>query len=523
MRTSAIKTLTQKTGNAATAATFWQAFVDNACGGIEPNEAMFASLDKSEALAALSPLHRAVLSCLWPDTPTAPKGRKFKAENPRKYTAAEIVSFIAADPKQDGLRAEYMRRTGGEPALFYVDGKLCEAESADRIQRLFDRDPVAPFVTIGGREVKPSGYPDDAPKEDNEDPYDPGTRLGQPGDVSARLGVSLAGIDHETRQAIRCAVTLDLADASTRELQADAAAAKGCSAIEYLANKPKARREWPTWKKSPLVMPRKAAPGPFADPPATMPAQRDGDVDVARPSGWIPTLCFIGARVDRDAWEKLKKHLAVAVRGGVFKVISDDDVPPGMSVTSTIAANVARSDAVFCLVTPLTMNDDMTIQLTQTYPGPKVPLILGSISTWNRILPRLHPIPADGKPARGDDALSDMAENIMSFAETLRPRARQSTRPTWTSETLRAVHAAMVSARVDRGTLLAGLPADLVSSLPQATTVSAQLMRDMTTLKDVHMSDGSTPLREYIANAAHHCRGQREEVVFREAMAALDA
>jgi hypothetical protein len=64
--------------------------------------------------------------------------------------------------------------SGGEDALFYVNGKIAEAESADRIQRLFDRDPVAPFVAIGGRDVEPTGYPEDAAKADAEDPYQRG-------------------------------------------------------------------------------------------------------------------------------------------------------------------------------------------------------------------------------------------------------------------------------------------------------------------------------------------------------------
>jgi hypothetical protein len=252
MKDNAIKTLTEKTGDKGAAEAIWKVFVDKVFGGMQPTEVMMKTVDKDDALNAVPVGYRGPLAALWPESAAPkdpPRGRKFKPEKARAYSAAEVVAFIAADPKVEGLRAEYMRRTGGEPALFYVDSKLAEAESADRIQRLFDRDPVAPFVTIGGRDVKPSGYPNDAPKEDAEDPYERGVALGQPGDVSVRLGVSLAGISHETRQAIRCAVTFDLADASTRELQADAAAAMGQSAIVYLANKPKAYREWPTWKK----------------------------------------------------------------------------------------------------------------------------------------------------------------------------------------------------------------------------------------------------------------------------------
>lgn len=232
--------------------------------GAEPTPAMLAAYDTESLLAigVVRPLAKAWGGLFVPNG--APRGRKFKADNPRRYTAADLVTFIVADPKQDGLRAEYMRRTGGAAALFYVDGKIAEAESADRIQRLFDRDPVAPFVTIGGKRVEPTGYPEDAAKTDREDPYQRGAALGQPGDVSARLGVSLDGIEHETRQAIACAAAFDLSDASRRDLQADAAMAKGKTAAEYLGAHPIASLKWEAWPKPALILTRETPRNPTA-------------------------------------------------------------------------------------------------------------------------------------------------------------------------------------------------------------------------------------------------------------------
>jgi hypothetical protein len=320
-------------------------------------------------------------------------------------------------------------------------------------------------------------------------------------------------------------VTLDLADASTRELQADAAAAKGCSAIEYLANKPKARREWPTWKKSPLVMPRKAGTGPFAEPPATMTAPRGGDV--ARPSGWIPTIYVHGVDDNEADWTKLASQLDTAVAAEQIRFYHRRMMPPGGEVEKRLADMRKAADGMIVLVSADTFsaaNRRKFDVAVKDFTCPIVPVILRSC-LWQAVreLESLGPIPSGGKALTTTGGWTEAAMDILAFAQTLRPRASLSARPTWTSETLRAVHAAMISARVDRSTLLAGLPAGLASSLPQAVTPSAQLMRDMMMLKDVHMSDGSTPLREYIANAAHHCRGQREEVVFRDAMAALDA
>lgn len=256
MKNRTVKALAERVGQDR-AEKFWALFVSALCGGIEPHDGdTFTREDITEAFANNIPARNALVAVLCGDASAAPKGRKFKIGKARSYTAADLATFIAADPRAEGLREEYMRRTGGIDALFYVDGKLAEEESADRIQRLFDRDPVASFVTIGGNDVEPVGYPEDSAKTDREDPYQPGAPLGQPGDVSARLGVSLDGILHETRQAIRCAVERDLSDASIRELQKDAAAAKGQAAIVYLANKPMAYRKWPTWPKPTLVLTR---------------------------------------------------------------------------------------------------------------------------------------------------------------------------------------------------------------------------------------------------------------------------
>lgn len=277
MKKRIVKALAERVGQDR-AEKFWALFVAALCGGIEPQEGdTFTREDIAEAFASNIPARNALVAVLCGDAPAAPKGRKFKADKARSYSAGDLVSFIVADPKQDGLRAEYMRRTGGAAALFYVDGKIAEAESADRIQRLFDRDPVAPFVVIGGKRVEPTGYPEDAAKTDREDPYQRGAALGQPGDVSARLGVSLDGIEHETRQAIACAVAFDLSDASRRDLQADAAMAKGKTAAEYLGAHPIASLKWETWPKPSLVLTRETPRNPPAA--AEVPGTLRGNTD----------------------------------------------------------------------------------------------------------------------------------------------------------------------------------------------------------------------------------------------------
>ena len=292
MKDRVLKALTDKVGKDR-AEKFYALFVAALCGGIEPQEGdTFTKEDIAEAFASNIPARNALTAALCGDAPAAPKSRKFKADKARSYSPADLVSFIFTDPKAEGLRAEYMRRTGGAAALFYVDGKLAEAESADRIQRLFDRDPVAPFVTIGGKDVEPTGYPEDAAKTDCEDPYQSGAPLGQPGDVSVRLGVSLADIGHETRQAIACAVAHDLADASVRELQADAAAAKGQSAIAYLANKPMAYRKWPTWPKSALVLTRETPRNPTAA--AEVPGTLRGNIDAPTTNDVCAAVISVG-------------------------------------------------------------------------------------------------------------------------------------------------------------------------------------------------------------------------------------
>jgi hypothetical protein len=257
MKDRAIEIATKDKGFPKDAAeTQWQK-VEADCGA-PPTAAMLESYDMSAYLAigvtrSLADAWAGAFGRKAPATDASTKGKKFKEEKARAYLHAEITTFVAADPKgeMEGLRAEVKRRTGGQPFRFIVDGKLREAETTERIRALYERDPVAPFVVIDGKEVEPVGFDETAAKEDDEDPFEEGVALGQPGHYSTRLGVSLAKVGKETQKAIRVVVKHDLRGASIHELQKLAAAAEGKTPDEVLAHFALARREWPKLSPSP--------------------------------------------------------------------------------------------------------------------------------------------------------------------------------------------------------------------------------------------------------------------------------
>jgi hypothetical protein len=516
MKDNAIKTLTEKTGDKGAAEAIWKVFVDKVFGGMQPTEVMMKTVDKDDALNAVPVGYRGPLAALWPESAAPkdpPRGRKFKPEKARAYSAAEVVAFIAADPKVEGLRAEYMRRTGGEPALFYVDSKLAEAESADRIQRLFDRDPVAPFVTIGGRDVKPSGYPNDAPKEDAEDPYERGVALGQPGDVSVRLGVSLAGISHETRQAIRCAVTFDLADASTRELQADAAAAMGQSAIVYLANKPKAYREWPTWKKPSLVLAR-----PFVEAVTVAPRAPAFDLGATAPTSGAPQFMMVGARLAPAAANLLSTHLVAAKRQGTLVLTDDASFPTGCSEPHEVMRRFETSAAILVLVTANTIADDTIMALAaraQREKKPVVPVIVSACDWQESTLRGLVYLPRDDRFMTDERTGAVVASEVRTLAGKLKaPVATVSVAPS-----AREVCDAIIRLGIDRASLLAGIDRAFVATLRDAPTRASQMWQDIIAIWDLTLTDKSRPIRTYLKNALLFAANRPEARILEDALA----
>ena len=268
MKEQTIKAMTAAGVSAEKAEKYWATVRDKLCDGDEPTAEGLALIKDSSFEAALPALGAAAfLKAIRGAAPE--KARRFKADKARSYTAAELVGFHAADPKNEDVKAELLRRTGGEDFRFVVDGKLREAETAARVEAIFQRDPRAPFVTIDGKRVAPVGF-DLETKEDDEDPFDRGVALGQPGDVSARLGISLAGVSHEARQALAHAMDHDLRDASLRELQQAARAAVGKTMTEVLGDYPKASLG--TFRPRTLKIARR----PFADPTAASTAPRGG-------------------------------------------------------------------------------------------------------------------------------------------------------------------------------------------------------------------------------------------------------
>ncbi len=486
--------------------------------GAEPTPAMLAAYD-AEALLAIGvarPLAKAWGGLFSPSG--APKGRKFKAEKARAYTAAEIVSFIVADPKAEGLRAEYLRRTGGVDALLYVGGKIAETETAERIQRLFDRDPVAPFVLIGGAEVTPVGYPEPDAKEDAEDPYQRGAVLGQPGNISARLGVSLDGIAHETQQAIACAVEHDLADASKRDLQRDAESAKSKTPAEYLSDKPLARRAWPTWKKPTLMLARTPRNPPSAG----------GDVAVSVgpvPGAPVPLVVILGH--ETKAYASVREALTPLQRASILRMWSEADIRAGTLRSEEIRKAHAGASLFLALLSADTLNSlDDTLRALVGARRPVMPVVVKPCLWDMDTSPVAHLSALFGQRPYGsneDDGNTLAREVRCNLAAVANRNALADVRPPARLD-LNTIHRALVDSGLtgSRGALLAGVPQSFVSSLEIVSSASAQALVDLGALQRVGaLRDGSRPLVTYLRAAVALSGERREAAVFRDALRAL--
>ncbi|WP_437968158.1 TIR domain-containing protein [Sorangium sp. So ce260] len=88
------------------------------------------------------------------------------------------------------------------------------------------------------------------------------------------------------------------------------------------------------------------------------------------------------------------------------------------------------------------------------------------------------------------------------------------------------VHAAAVEVGLPakRGALLAGLPRDLVATLPDAPSPDAQLLSDLDHLNHhSRLPDGSVPLEIWLTNALALCGYRHEAEVVRELLALINA
>lgn len=397
-------------------------FVREAYGDDEPTAEQLGLLTEGDLVKIPSGQARTIWAAVQSLGPApqaeTPKGKGFKTKKAAEYTAKDLALFVADDPKgeTEGLRAAVDAKTRGQAFRFLVDGKLDVDATAERIAALAKGAPVAPFVVIGDKEVTPIGWDLNEAVEDKEDPYERGEPLGQPRDVSTRLGLSLEGISDETRQAIDCAVQLDLADASVRELQADARRAVGVSPAEYLAEHPKARRAWTTWVRRELRLPRR----PFGEPAAPV-APRGGPESPA-PSGKPPLVYVVGAardRVTREAAETLARHLKPLAKSGAIRFATDDGCLAGQNVAQWRDQHW-RDTALFVpLLSAETLSDNDVEAAVMS--GRKCMPVVVQACAWNLVAPFKGRtcLPRSGRPATTDADWTEVSKEIMGLVERL--------------------------------------------------------------------------------------------------------
>jgi hypothetical protein len=98
--------------------------------------------------------------------------------------------------------------------------------------------------------------------------------------------------------------------------------------------------------------------------------------------------------------------------------------------------------------------------------------------------------------------------------------------PLLTPEDLHALHDAAVGARLveQRATLVAGIDAAFIATMPVRSSPSEQVRSDLDILSRTGaLADGSVPLLTWLANAAHAAGPQVQAAVFARVLAALRA
>lgn len=412
-------------GDVAAAEDYYNTFVAKVCGGREPTTSSFRLINKDRALAALPVLDEGVFrAALWPDKPAdaggppPPKGKRFKPEKANTYTGADLVAFLKDDPKQPGLRAEVLTWTRGEKFRFVVDGELKEAETAARLDALKAKRPVASFVKIGDEEVKPIGYPEDGPVFDPGDPFQRGKALGQPGNVSELLGMSLDGIQDETIRAIECACAHDLKGAPVVLLQGAAREAKGRPATDFLTSYPAAKRAWKDWPKSKLEVLREeeAAPQPAKSAPRPPEAPADKSARVVGKTE-APWVYLVGAEFAPEAAERIKVGLATALRAGRIRLLIDTEMKPGQDEDLHRSECLRKASVVLFLLTSSFIASDYFDDLTRTAKL-KVPVFVEVTSLSETCFAGIGGLPRD-KPisrwADKDSAYVQIVDGILGM------------------------------------------------------------------------------------------------------------
>ena len=524
MKKEKIKALAERVGQSR-AERFWALFVERLCDGIEPEVGDTFKREDIEKRFENNPVARdAFVAVFCGDQKETPKPTALKEKHRETLDTAVLFAEYLKGSCPAWITAELIDRSKGQACLFLRDdNKPYEEESVKWIDWIRSGMPLAEGMKIDRKYRKPVRIGDEKPAQRLPvDPFPVGMRgiapLTMP-DYQSRCGASLA-IKNDKGETVCVAGDVlsflrlvDKYESPSQREQRDACEMAKVGGMEALKKTwPKASNAWDVGER-----PESAVPAvPFAEPPASTTAPRGGDV---APAGAVRSgqrIYVAGAEEAGPMWAALRTAMAPLERQGV-KI--DDYCLPGYAIAKWRSDSAKNAHAILALLTPAFVASAHFAEVDAMAGAgrPVIPVFLRSSDLTDTVLDGRRGVPATAVAACSDkdDAYAEIVSVIRGVLASGAPA-----KPTWTTETLRAVHAAIINRGLDRNTLLAGIPRSLGSSLPRTTDASAQVMLDLNHLPKV-LSDGSNPLREYIANAAHLSRGQREEIVFREAMAAL--
>jgi hypothetical protein len=448
--------------------------------------------------------------------PEAEQADGFKVKRARKYSGLALATFYSRAHDDDALNAEIDRRTGGEPWVIAVAGKVLPEPSSRFIDWLAAGDEPPRAVQVDDEKVVPVARGRERQARTfQEDPSAPGERL--PVDnISKVTGCDFTDVDHECRQLFRVGLGYELHGASVREKRATARSMVKKTPKDLSEDLPDAygefrrrlaagtlpRLELAEELEVGLERARDAAAGI-----STFQAAGATDGPRAGVSGGGPLFYVLSGGVKK--LERFLVYVNPLVRNGDIRLETDVGCPAGTNWRQRQTDLLAKADVVVAFVCADTIASDSFYEAVRTaYASRKsvFPIRVGAIDLTHSVFGGKVVIPRNGRVVTDD---ADWQEVVAEMRRIL-PKTRA------TPPSPIEVHEAILSARIERSQLLFGLDHRLVASFPTCNAPGATIMSDISEVIRAGV------WKSYLQNAIHAAGPRREAEVFRRALASAE-
>jgi hypothetical protein len=412
-----------------------------------------------DALKSLSPLHRGVLACLWADAAVA------LAESNRATVSTEaLLQAYIGDAAPQWIAGELAARGKGRDCLFRRDdGSVYVTESARWIDLIREGQPMAEGMEIEGKFRRPVKLGKEKPARTFPvDPFALTRRpLTMPGFMSA-CGASLAAGDTpvgDDKLLFLCLIARHERP-SPREQQAACAAFVTGDLDKLMGNYPLAKKAFDDGERPEVRISADAAA------PVATPILRSEDVATPR---------TVDLAISVPEWACQQQQFPFSDRR-------------------------AQHFLALC-VSLYPAREDIMALCKETLP----PAAMGRIG-WSNSSDLIW------------RAVADVADRYLAI-EPLFLAIAQRNGLAIAKHVADLVHDVVVTTRVHRDGLMAGIDRRVLASMPTYPTLGEQVIRDVWNLLQMGTTaNGDNPWLQYLKNGLTLTEGRRESATFRYAI-----